>query len=213
MACAHLSGLVIAIIVHAVSSTASQCAWYAVAFSFDTTLGVALTLGLHAAVLARVAVEAKDLPENHVSTDCLPQLAAQGQGHQEATAPRRESWRAAIAACGSYGDPPSLRRWGLQAAEWTGCVVAARAACGGAVVALSPVLEVAAAGLDALFAGHPTLLLFAVMVACPLLMNAAQLLLQDAGLRGRQHGDGAGPAAEAEGPQLSERARLMHAAG
>lgn len=200
MGCAHLSGLIIAIVVHAVSSTASQCAWYAVAFTFDTTLGVALTLLLHSAILKRLAVEAKDLPENHVSSDSLPDL----QQHEGTT--RQESWRAAIAACGNYGDPPSMRRWGLQAAEWAVCVVAARAMCGGAVVALSPALEAAAAALDALFAGHPTLLLFAVMVACPLLMNAAQLLLQDAGLRGR----GRGAAAETAEPQILEQARLLH---
>jgi len=42
-----------------------------------------------------------------------------------------------------------------------------------------------ALGIDRLFAGHPISELFFVMICCPLLMNAGQLVVQDLVLRAR----------------------------
>ena len=55
-----------------------------------------------------------------------------------------------------------------------------RFACGGTIYALREfVLIDIATFIDRLFAGHPHLLLFAVMVMCPVLMNLIQAWIQD----------------------------------
>jgi len=175
MGAAHASGLLIAILI-ATKANASECAWYFFAFSFDTTVGVTLTLILHNAILRRLR-DALASSQDSIGI-ALPLILPPPQQH--------ESWKVAIADCGQYGNPPILRRWALQAGEWSLCVVVARALCGGTVALLAPILQFFAEGLDALFSGHPTILLFFVMICCPLLMNAAQLLIQDAILKGWQ---------------------------
>lgn len=155
---AHICGMLIAMIASAhASSSASQCSWYFVAFTFDTTLGVAITIGIHKAVLwlARNASSA----------------------HPKA------KFLAALVDCGYYGNPIRLWRWGLQLAEWTAAVIAARAVVGVFVIAANGLLVWVAELLDKMFAGHPDALLFSVMIACPLGMNTAQLLIQDAVLK------------------------------
>lgn len=67
----------------------------------------------------------------------------------------------------------------LQAAEFTACVATARAICGAAIWALQAPLTRVAAAIDHVFAGHPVLLLYGVMICCPLLMNLAQAWVQD----------------------------------
>ena len=203
MGAAHASGIVIAVIAHhATAAAASECSWYFVAFSFDTTIGVALTMLLHRTVLLQLR---KDLSLANLGSN---ERESWHDAITDALPPpeQNESWKAAIVDCGQYGDPPILRRWGLQAAEWSFCVVIARALCGGIVAILASSLGIIAEGLDALFNGHPTLLLFFVMICCPLLMNAAQLLIQDAILKGRQRGAGAeavvGLSDAARGPLL-----------
>lgn len=174
MGAAHISGLVIAIVVHQTTASASECAWYFVAFTSDTTLGVLLTMIFHNAMLKRLK-NSKDSIGDYSSPDSHGLVAGE-----------EESWRVAIAECGDYGDPPSVRRWGFQAGEWALCVVLARALNGVLIVLLGPILQIVANGLDSMFSGHPTMLLFAVMICCPLLMNAMQLLIQDAVLKGRK---------------------------
>ena len=105
MGAAHLCGIIIALLVHTHTSAPSECAWYFVAFSVDSTLGVALTVVLHVLILRALRDEHKSVSQE-------------------------ESWREAVCACGSYGDPPRFQRWAWQALEWTLCVVAARAVCG-----------------------------------------------------------------------------------
>lgn len=68
----------------------------------------------------------------------------------------------------------------LQAAEFTACVAIARAACGVATWLCRRPLAWLAAIVDELFAGRPVLLLYVVMIVCPLLMNLAQAWVQDA---------------------------------
>ena len=57
----------------------SECAWYFVAFTFDTTLGVAIALGLHSAAVT----------------------AAKWLSREE---PQGSPW-ISIAECGNYGAP------------------------------------------------------------------------------------------------------------
>lgn len=68
--------------------------------------------------------------------------------------------------------------------------------CGSVVITAAPVLAHVAATLDAAFHGHPTLLLYFVMVACPVLMNTGQAWVQDQFLKWGAWGPGgAGPPA------------------
>lgn len=193
---AHVCGMVIAIVAAHRTAHTSECAWYFVAFTFDTTLGVAITIALHRGVL---------------------------QALESIHARRPSQAIVAVLECGKYGDPPSLQRWAIQLSEWTTCVVLARAIVGTLVrvpprqpeaadvylevmcktnrgrmlppqvVLLSPLLVRVAWLLDTVFAGHPNLLLAFVMVVCPLLMNMAQLLVQDWVLRWRGGRGGSTP--------------------
>jgi len=53
------------------------------------------------------------------------------------------------------------------------------------VVLSSNLLARIAVRIDDIFSGHPTLELFAIMICCPLAMNAAQLVFQDVVLKHR----------------------------
>ncbi|GAB4815021.1 hypothetical protein N2152v2_002067 [Parachlorella kessleri] len=152
--------MLIAIIAHQTATNTSECAWYFVAYTFDTTLGLLLTIVFHKTILkfAKCWKKRYGLPKATVS----------------------ESWYDVVALCGNYGDPPSLYKWFLQMSEWVLCVVAARAVCGTLVILLGRVLGHVAEALDDAFRGHPTLLLYFVMICCPLCMNMIQVLIQDA---------------------------------
>ena len=78
--------MLIAIIAHHTSAGASsECAWYFVAYTFDTTLGLLLTVLLHKAILrlARCWKKRHGLPK--------------GAGGEA------EAWYDIIALCGNYG--------------------------------------------------------------------------------------------------------------
>ncbi len=101
--CAHVSGLLWS---HALAgSDASECAYYFVVFTVDTTVGVAVALALH-----RRVVEVARLAE----TEAAPTTAAQL---------RRRRWATALARSGAYGEPPCARVWGAQLAAWCACVI------------------------------------------------------------------------------------------
>ena len=186
MACAHTSGLLIAITAHHTStSNASQCAWYFVAFTFDTTLGVALTMTLHKLIIKRL--QEHTLFINNHSDNLTPSPSFSASSSSSFS-----EWRQWIVDCGDYGQPPEVKRWAVQAGEWAVCVVAARAVVGVSVLAGGPLLHAIADDIDVLFTGHPTFLLYSVMICCPLLMNAAQLLVQDALLKARGGGEDGG---------------------
>ncbi|KAK9821719.1 hypothetical protein WJX81_003315 [Elliptochloris bilobata] len=163
-AAAHLCGLLIAILAsqrgnHAVS----ECAWYFVAFAVDTSLGMALAVGLHTLVVRLCRRRAEALPAS-------PWAA----------------WYLKVAECGSYGTPPQWRRFAVQLAEWTSCVITARLVCGSFVIGLRQQLSGLAILLDRGFGRHTTLELVFVMLVCPLGMNLLQALLQDIVLK-RKH--------------------------
>eukprot|EP00873_Tetraselmis_striata_P040486 jgi/Tetstr1/460750/TSEL_005935.t1 len=147
---AHVCGMLIAIIAHFSTSddSPSECAWYFVVFTADTSLGVALAIGLHNAMLR-----------------CARRWGDAGG--------KRSELAQAIAECGQYGSPVELWRWAAQMA----------------VLLTARVLKYIALVLDIVFSGHPTLLLFFVMVACPLGMNLIQAWIQDAFLK---HKEGTG---------------------
>lgn len=99
--------MTIALIAHRATTAASQCAWYFVAFSFDTSLGLGLAISLHRAAL-RGAAWWEERQRHAGSTASYTRHGGLGGGSLV------EPWYEALRHCGDYGDPPSLRRWGLQ---------------------------------------------------------------------------------------------------
>jgi hypothetical protein len=110
---AHLSGLGWS---HALAGDdASECAYYIVVFTLDTTLGVAASLTLHRA-LCRAAARRVAAA---TATASVPASGAKAA----AWARLLDAAAAAVAVSGEYGDPPSGRIWGAQAAAWCVCVM------------------------------------------------------------------------------------------
>jgi hypothetical protein len=92
------------------------------------------------------------------------------------------NWGYAIAQCGHYGDPPSLKVYTPQMVEWVLCVIVGRLACGLMVYSTAGVLGFVARYIDAMFhslsqnnAEANSAELWAVMVAGPLTMNMIQV--------------------------------------
>lgn len=211
MLAAHICGMLIAVIAHSrvASEQTSECSWYFVAFTFDTTLGLALTIGLHKAALrlarwwgerrakhsspeVALALALAPMVPGEEGGDASPtEAAAEAGGDADLVVSASDPWHKVLLECGRYGEPPSYRRWGIQLAEWVLCVVLARVLCGVTVVLLGSLLVHVAQGIDSLFSGHPTVLLFFVMIMCPLLMNICQVLVQDLVLKWRGRGGAA----------------------
>ncbi|GMH37478.1 hypothetical protein BSKO_05351 [Bryopsis sp. KO-2023] len=177
---AHLCNMLIAILasVNVRASSSSECSWYFVVYTIDTTIGVSLTILLHRLIIRG----AQWLQQNRYEklqpeedTDSMWKHAVQ----------RR--WFDYIATCGNYGNPPSMIPWIWQMGEWTLVTVIARGVCGTLVVTLGQYGLVSAAGLlDDIFDNRPDLLLLFVMVMCPILMNLVQAWVQDAVLKWRR---------------------------
>jgi len=117
---AHICGIVIALVAHHAASDSSECSWYMVTFTVDSTLGVLLTVSLHWAVL-RIAGSHSIAPFIHTEMT----LDRNNKDRQ-----RKQSFWEAIRECGNYGSPAQTWRWAAQTAEWTSCVITARAICG-----------------------------------------------------------------------------------
>jgi len=162
---AHGMALAVAVLLTLQVNSVSECSWYCIMYSLDTILGTLLTYLFHRLVI-NVA---------------LKRLQAPSPGHISSSHFILES----IATCGYYGDPPSLRRWGWQALEWIICVLAARSVCALVVFMFAQGLKGFAASLDTVFASHPTLQLYVVMIIYPLCMNSTQALVQDTILRAK----------------------------
>ncbi|PRW61104.1 hypothetical protein C2E21_0645 [Chlorella sorokiniana] len=186
MLAAHICGMLIALIAQrAATAHSSECAWYFMAFTFDTTLGLLLTILLHKAALRCAAWYGRRAAQRLGSEELQPVVGLSSGSSAGSSGTSGDRWFEVLQACGNYGDPPSYRRWAIQLAEWVACVVLARGMCGTIVLLLGPVLIYIAQGLDSLFEGHPTLLLYTVMVCCPLAMNLCQALIQDVVLKWR----------------------------
>lgn len=206
---AHLSGLFFSIAAAAAAGRGSssgpperrqrqrqpsECGWYLVLFSVDTVVGSALAILLHRAA---VAAAARWLEERSTKLERARRSPPPPASSAAALSPKAEEpppflarFAAAIARCGDYGGPPAAPRLDLflpQLAEWTCAVVAARLLCGFSVLTFRNPLSAVAAGVDDLFSSiHPSLELFSVMLVGPLLMNAAQALVQDGVLRAKK---------------------------
>lgn len=118
---AHICGMVIAIVAAHHEAHSSECAWYFVAFAFDTTLGVAVTIALHRSTLHAVS----SLHVRHPSPLLDAVLQCGNYGMQVALPTTRVTPAA--------GNPPRLQRWAVQLLEWTACVVLARVVVGSLV--------------------------------------------------------------------------------
>jgi len=208
----------------------SECGWYLVLFSVDTVIGSALAILLHRAAVAAAAkvVErettrrARLSPPPHSSTSTSASTTSTAAAPKPPP-PALSRFAAAVLSCGHYGSPPSLDLFLPQLIEWTVAVVLARLCCGFSVLALRKPLSAVAAGVDGLFrylSPRPSLELFSVMLAGPLLMNAVQALVQDGVLRAKKKkkkgakaarsgagGEGGAAAAEADGGE--EGAELL----
>lgn len=158
---AHIFGMLWAMIASQLSKTASECAWYFVVFTVDTTVGVACAVYLHKLVVWSAQRLSKSLPEGPAVTDCLARLCQH------------------VIQVGSYGEPISYTRWFYQLLVWVFATIVGRVVCGALVLLAAHQLQYISIFLDTLFEGHPALLLFFVMVTCPLLMNLAQAWIQD----------------------------------
>lgn len=219
---AHISGILIAVLVQAAAdgsrSGTSECSWYAVVFSVDTTLGVGIALALHALAVRVAASLLRGIQGEQYRRRSGPTQADAASLEDGSETEGDATIWADIAVCGNYGEPPSARRWvaqvrpvslclqpavesGLayqlgtshgaawvQLTEFTVCVVAARLCCAAFVLLLSPALVGAARALDRAFENHPVALLFTVMICCPVLMNVAQAWVQDQFLAWRSPG-------------------------
>ncbi|KAK9805878.1 hypothetical protein WJX73_000180 [Symbiochloris irregularis] len=183
---AHFAGMGIAIVL-ATQAHVSECAWYFVAFTFDTTLGVAIALGLHTAAV-RTARHFTKKEKPH------PVLLS-------------------IAECGNYGTPPSVWRLWPQLIEFSTAVLLARMLCGSLIILLRGSLAHIAGLLDSIFKVHTTAELFFVMIACPLTMNVLQAIIQDTVLKRHKHADAEADAADAAegGVQMTETQGLIAA--
>lgn len=107
-------------------SATSECSWYFVIFSVDSTLGVALVLTAHelCVKMARARISGaqndhqqhdgaagRDLEVLNSNIDRSPQrrISVCGEPSEE------YQWVCEyIAECGEYGDPPDVYKWAVQ---------------------------------------------------------------------------------------------------
>lgn len=182
---AHMCNMVTAILAAGVvhSSRASECSWYFIVYSVDTSVGVSLTILLHNLAVST----ARRFQRNSYSRLQANTNPVASWGHVV-----NQRWFDHLARCGYYGDPPSLKPWIWQIGEWTIVTIVARVLCASLVILLGRYGLVDAANfMDSLFAGNPKLLLLFVMVMCPVVMNIIQAFIQDAVLRWRRRGKNA----------------------
>ena len=76
----------------------------------------------------------------------------------------------------------------VQLTQFSICVIAARICCGAVVITCAHNLAVVAEAVDSCFRGHPSLLLFFVMVGFPVFMNTGEAIIQDQFLKWRRNG-------------------------
>eukprot|EP01025_Chloroclados_australasicus_P024771 TRINITY_DN24850_c0_g1_i1.p1 TRINITY_DN24850_c0_g1~~TRINITY_DN24850_c0_g1_i1.p1 ORF type:complete len:337 (+),score=33.94 TRINITY_DN24850_c0_g1_i1:185-1195(+) len=214
---AHVTGIVVAMLVQSRTKSAwtSECSWYFVVFTVDTTLGVMLALMMHRfcvrtanAIIAHRTRWRDSFADTGARRErsCVSDVLLCAFGSARATAAGSRASAIAVpafeqpvtpasdegatvwddlAACGNYGNPPDVRRWAVQLFEFTICVVLARVICGVLIICGGAPLSVVAAALDRAFQGHPDVLLLFVMVCCPMAMNMLQAYIQDQWLKFR----------------------------
>lgn len=131
---AHIMGMLIAILaqLRGNKQVTSQCSWYFVTFSVDTTLGVVLVLIMHK-VCVRIAKgvvqkwaiscqsEWSSSDEDDMAED-MEQYLTGRRLHITAHTDSRLLYES-IADCGNYGTPPSALRWTIQVRKTPPCLL------------------------------------------------------------------------------------------
>ena len=153
---------------------ASQCSFYWVVYNVDQAVGTTTTILIHK-VFVRIA---KGVGRK-----------TRGAGEDGLQGTAEKAWTVvdAISQCGVYGNPPSLRRWGIQVSEWVAAVLLARCVSGSFDLLTRDVFVVPVARrIDSVFDGRPRALLFFVMVFYPLMVNITVACLVDGVLKRKQ---------------------------
>lgn len=125
---AHVLGMLIAMIaqLQATGQATTQCSWYFVTFSVDTTLGVVLVLSMHTACIRL----AKQRLQKQVSSSSCESVWSSSDGEEEMAEDMEQQLTAmrqhvssrfdwlwiyeSIVDCGNYGNPPSPVKWAVQ---------------------------------------------------------------------------------------------------
>lgn len=122
---AHILGMLIAVIaqLQATEEVTSECSWYFITFSVDTTLGVVLVLSMHSACVhmakRQVQKQASSCTSEWSSSDdedMAEDMEQQLTGQRLHASNRLDlHWvYESIAECGSYGNPPCPYKWVVQ---------------------------------------------------------------------------------------------------
>ncbi|CAD7703249.1 unnamed protein product [Ostreobium quekettii] len=169
LAC-HFANLSISLLVSMDNAEASQCSLYFAVFNVDQVLGTTTTILIHKMLVGIARRTRRDRSGEH---DIEGGTTGKQWGVLEA-----------ISLCGFYGDPPSLRRWGVQVSEWVAAVLMARCMSGTFDLLMKDILLVVVAqAVDRRFDGHPQALLFFVMVFYPLMVNITVAIMVDGVLK------------------------------
>lgn len=122
---AHILGMLIAILaqLRATQQITSECSWYFVTFSVDTTLGVVLVLTMHNTCVRVAKGQVQKMAsscQSELSSSEEEEMADDMEQHltdrRLMAAPPDDSlwiWES-IADCGNYGAPPSATKWAIQ---------------------------------------------------------------------------------------------------
>ena len=157
MSCAHIGGMLNAIILSGLTRGGDECSWYLISFTVDTTVGV--TISIYAMRL--VASTAK-----RCGWDALQQSGYYGPGKYivgEGKGKKKEVSKYVPGAPFVFDDPwAAAGIWFKQLSVWCVITVAARACCGVLMYTVSNVLQLLSEVVSDLFVGHPKLFLVLV---------------------------------------------------
>lgn len=154
MSCAHIGGMVNAIILSGLTWGGDECSWYLISFTVDTTVGVTISF----LCMSLVAYLAR---KDRMNWKALQKSGYYGEGHYlEGDRERFVFDEPRVAA----------RIWLLQLLVWCIFTVFARACCGVLMYLVSSVLQLLSEAVADVFVGHPKL--FLVLVRCNSLVPA-----------------------------------------
>ena len=160
MACAHVGGMLNAIILSGLTWGGDECSWYLISFTVDTTVGV--TLAIHAMRLVAYLARWRGWTALATSGDYGPgSYVVQGK-----KVPRDEYEKLDARGDPFVFDQPRAAAaiWFQQLSVWCIITVCARACCGGLMFLASPVLQLLSEKISDVFIGHPKR--FLVLVCC-----------------------------------------------
>jgi len=156
MCCAHVGGMVNAIVLNGITHQGDECAWYFISFTVDTTVGV--TIAIYA--MRAVAHMARDEECRCCACPSLKETGNYGPGKFYPEGDKEPSEQYVQGAAFRFDDPGTARRiWCKQMSIWCLITAGARACCGVLMYIVSDVLRHFATFLADLFRGHPHLFL------------------------------------------------------